>query len=98
MDIVIRLIAAFGFVATLIHIISAILALSRCRPGRHSMRAAVHSPGVTLVRPVCGVDRFETETLRSSFTLDYRPYEIIFCVADAHDPVVPLIERLMARH
>jgi len=36
-----------------------------------------------------GVDNYCIETLRSSFTLDYARYEILFCVASGKDPVVP---------
>ena len=34
----------------------------------------------------------------STFALDYPRYEILFCVASAKDPVVPLVERLIADH
>lgn len=53
---------------------------------------------VTLIRPVCGLERFSEETLESGFCLNYPRYELIFCVADAGDPVLPLVRRLMARH
>jgi ceramide glucosyltransferase len=36
--------------------------------------------------------------LESSFKLDYPSYEIIFCVARANDPVVPLVQHLIANH
>lgn len=55
-------------------------------------------PFVTLLRPVCGLDPFDAETLATSFGLDYPGYEVIFCVARADDPVVALIERLIADH
>ena len=35
---------------------------------------------------------------RSTFELDYPRCEILFCVASAKDPVVPLVEALMAEH
>jgi hypothetical protein len=44
------------------------------------------APGVSVVRPLCGLDNFCEETLQSSFELDYPSYEIIFCVARATDP------------
>jgi ceramide glucosyltransferase len=50
------------------------------------------------VRPLCGLDNFAADTLRSTFALDYPHYEILFCVASAKDPVVPLVEALMAEH
>jgi ceramide glucosyltransferase len=53
---------------------------------------------VSLVRPVCGIERFSEETLVSGFRLSYPHYELIFCVADAADPVLPLVRRLIAEH
>lgn len=52
-------------------------------------------PAVSLVRPVCGIDNFAAETLGSSFRIDYPRYEVIFCVARADDPVVPLLRELI---
>jgi ceramide glucosyltransferase len=48
------------------------------------------------VRPLCGLDPLDELTLRSTFTLDYPRYEIIFCVARPDDPAVALARRLMA--
>lgn len=53
---------------------------------------------VSIVRPVCGIETFSEETLRSGFRLDYPAYEMIFCVADRDDPIIPLAERLMREH
>lgn len=55
-------------------------------------------PPATLLRPVCGLENNLEETLASSFALTHPDYEVIFCVADAGDPVVPLVERLIAAH
>src|SRR5512135_2469735 len=52
-------------------------------------------PPVSLVRPLCGIDNYATVTLRSTFELDYPGCEILFCVAEAIDPVLPLIKDLM---
>jgi cellulose synthase/poly-beta-1,6-N-acetylglucosamine synthase-like glycosyltransferase len=69
--------------------------LSR-RHGRRSARQ--YAAGVSIVRPVCGIENYSEATLRSAFLLDYPSYEIIFCAAAAGDPVVPLVERLIAEH
>ena len=53
---------------------------------------------VSLVRPVCGIEPFSEETLGRGFRLAHPSYELIFCVADAGDPVVPLVRRLMAEN
>ena len=54
--------------------------------------------GVSIVRPVCGIEPFIEETLLSGFRLDYPHYELIFCVADPRDPVIAIIRRLITAH
>ncbi|MEY4696480.1 MAG: hypothetical protein RIT14_908, partial [Pseudomonadota bacterium] len=56
------------------------------------------TPFISLLRPVCGLDRFDPHTLATSFRLDYPDYEVIFCVACGNDPVVPVVRRLIADH
>lgn len=58
----------------------------------------IGQPPLTLLRPVCGLDPFDAETLASSFHQDYPSYEIIFCAPSDSDPVVPLVRRLIAAH
>ena len=54
-----------------IHIVSVYVAVRRCRP-RELVKAAVPAGAmVTIIRPVCGVDNYCVETLRSTFDLDY---------------------------
>ena len=50
------------------------------------------------MRPVCGVDNFEHETLASSFGLDYPDYRVIYCAARAGDPAVAAVRELIAAH
>jgi ceramide glucosyltransferase len=91
--------ATFCFTATAIHVASvaiAALRLRRRKPDQPAFRPKF--PSVSLVRPLCGIDNYAADTLRSTFALDYPRCEILFCVASATDPVVPLIEALMAEH
>ncbi|KAA0123295.1 ceramide glucosyltransferase [Methylobacterium sp. P1-11] len=53
---------------------------------------------VSLVRPLRGVEAYSEEMLVRSFRLDYPSYELIFCVADPADPIVPMVERLIEAH
>lgn len=53
-------------------------------------------PPVTIVRPVRGIEAFSRETAVSGLELDYPRYATIFCVADADDPIIPLIEEFVA--
>ncbi len=88
---------AFSASAFAVHVGSCGIAAWRCRPRSVPAPSGVLPP-VTLIRPVCGLDHAVEETLASSFTLDHPEYEILFCVADRRDPVVPLVERLIASH
>ena len=65
------------------------------RPG--VLAADSPHPPVSIVRPLCGVEAYEAETLASTFTLDYPDYEVILCVAQPYDPVVALARATMAR-
>lgn len=82
---------------TVINLASLAIALRRLgRPDPAS--AGLQDAPVTVVRPVCGLETYSEETLGSGFRLAYPHYELIFCVARATDPIVPLVERLIAMH
>jgi ceramide glucosyltransferase len=81
-----------------LNVASVAIAIRRAKPRATPLPVPADAPGVTLVRPVCGIDNFCEETLGSSFRLDYPTYEVIFCCARANDPVVPVVEKLIAAH
>ncbi len=85
-------------VALLANFVSLVIAMVRCRPRMAFLPAPADAPAVSVVRPLCGLDNFCEETLRSTYELDYPVYEVIFCVASGSDPVVPLARRLMDAH
>jgi ceramide glucosyltransferase len=89
--------ASFCGVTASLHIVSILVAIMRCRP-RTFLAPPHDAPAVTIVRPVCGLDNFIEETLRTSFELAYPTYELIFCVASSRDPVVPVVRDLIAAH
>jgi ceramide glucosyltransferase len=90
--------ATFCIIATVVHLASIVIAIFRLR--RNSLDDAPRQelPPVSLVRPLCGLDNYAADTLRSTFDIDYPHYEILFCVATANDPVVPLVKALIADH
>lgn len=56
-------------------------------------------PPVSIVRPVSGLETFSRETLESGFRLHHPVgYELIFCAHGPSDPIVSVIETLIARH
>src|SRR5262245_50054517 len=54
------------------------------------------SPPVTLIRPLCGREPFDRDTLMSTFLLRYDgKLTIYFCVDDKDDPIIPEIREIM---
>jgi ceramide glucosyltransferase len=96
MTLAILLSATFCILATAIHLASVVIAITRFRASARQPPLPRQFPPISLVRPLCGIDNYAADTLRSTFVLDYPRYEIVFCVASANDPVVPLVEALMA--
>jgi ceramide glucosyltransferase len=90
--------AAFAALALVLHLATALAVAWRARGPRARVSSFENGPSVTIIRPVCGLDACEEATLRSTFALDYRRFEVLFCCASRGDPVVPLIERLIAGH
>ena len=89
---------SFGALATMLHLATIAVAAVRCRCRPAPAPLPNHTPAVSLLRPVCGLDGYARETLASSFRLNYSDYEILFCAARRDDPAVPLVEELIAAH
>ncbi|PPQ39814.1 ceramide glucosyltransferase [Rhodoblastus acidophilus] len=77
--------------------------LWRCRRRGESLAARLArtglpdpTPPVSIVRPVCGLEAHSELTLRSTFELDYPDYEVLFCVQKKNDPIIPLVQKLIA--
>jgi ceramide glucosyltransferase len=81
-----------------VHALSVALSVPRCtRRGRY-LPPPSDAPPVSIVQPLCGVEAFSRETLRSIFALDYPEYEILFCLASGDDPIAPLVRGAIAAH
>ncbi|WP_026100378.1 bacteriohopanetetrol glucosamine biosynthesis glycosyltransferase HpnI [Fortiea contorta] len=52
-------------------------------------------PAISILKPVCGLDRDTQTNLASFCQQDYPEYQIVFAVRDRHDPVIAVVEKLI---
>lgn len=55
-------------------------------------------PGVTILRPLRGLDCNLYENLQASFEQDYGNFQIIFSVAEEGDAAIGVVRELMSRY
>jgi ceramide glucosyltransferase len=55
-------------------------------------------PGITVLRPMCGIEPLLEQALISCFTIDYPDYQIVFGIQDPLDPALAVLERVRARY
>lgn len=57
-----------------------------------------HTPPVTVLKPLKGLDEGLEVNLRSFFEQDYPEFQLLFGVADADDPAIGVVRKLMAEY
>jgi ceramide glucosyltransferase len=79
-----------------IYAILCLLAVVRFRA--HSSRVAERAftswPAVTVLKPVCGLEKNQGENLRSTCIQDYPEFQVVFSVQTADDPAIPLLKEI----
>jgi ceramide glucosyltransferase len=90
-------VSALSLGALLVLVQIASIAIAGRRIGKvHGASTFPAGAPVSLVRPLHGIEAFSDEMLARSFALAYPAYELIFCVADPDDPIVPRVQGLIA--
>ena len=67
------------------------------RRGR-GKRLPEHTPPVTILKPLKGLDEELEANLRSFFHLDYPVYQLIFGIAEANDPAIAVVQKLIEEY
>ncbi|KAI9349068.1 glycosyl transferase family 21-domain-containing protein [Obelidium mucronatum] len=60
-----------------------------------ALKSKDSAPGVSILRPLKGVDANLIENLASALKLNYPNFEILFSVADSNDPAIEVVNNLM---
>lgn len=61
-------------------------------------RTPIIVPGVSILRPLKGLDANLYETLESTFLQEYSNYEIIFSAADERDQALSIVRDLITKY
>ncbi len=89
--------AALVVVAAALHLLTTALVMWRFR-GRTQIHPTQPRHGISVLRPVCGLDPDLATTLATSFYGMTAGDEVIFCVARSDDPTIPVLRKLMTEH
>lgn len=75
-------------------------AVALLRAQRHARGEPVPGwePGVSILKPLCGVDEDLARNLESFYRLDYGAYEMIFSFTSVEDPAYAIARRIADRH
>ncbi|KAG1757752.1 glycosyltransferase family 21 protein [Suillus lakei] len=98
----------FAIIGLVWYVVLWSIGLLGCRTGRRRYRMRPRSPlatappssvpGVSILRPLKGLDANLYENLESTFTQEYPNFELILSVADEHDQALPVARDLISKY
>jgi ceramide glucosyltransferase len=93
-------IAAIGTISsTIVLVLSLLGARKYLRDiARETWPAMIVPPGVSVLKPVHGLERFLREHLESYFHQDHPKYELIFCARTRNDAALKIVDELIAQY
>lgn len=84
----------FLLLAALVYQVLALYCLWRFFSQSHPPRPSPPLPGISVFKPLKNFDKTTRECLESFLTQDYHPYQVIFGVPDAGEPLWALLQEL----
>jgi len=85
-------------VSWLIHTISLVYGVKHLYKKQDPVIPTEELPGVSVVKPLTGVDVNLKSNLESCFKQNYPNYELLFCVQDDNDPAILVVKSLIENY
>ncbi|CAH1153561.1 unnamed protein product [Phaedon cochleariae] len=82
----------------LLHIIAIFYGKYRLHRKVPSLPSDEPYPGVSILKPLMGVDPHLVSNLESLFTMTYPVFEILFCIEDEKDPAIDVVNALIEKY
>uniref|UniRef100_A0AAX7T2Q3 ceramide glucosyltransferase n=1 Tax=Astatotilapia calliptera TaxID=8154 RepID=A0AAX7T2Q3_ASTCA len=103
LDLAMQGLAVFGFILFFVLWLMHFMSIIYVRLHLHKKRPEVKQPfmqlaGVSLLKPLKGVDPNLISNLETFFTLDYPKFEILLCIQDQDDPAVDVCKKLLGKY
>jgi len=54
--------------------------------------------GVSILKPFLGTDKYQRDNLESHFKLNYAKLQLILCIQDQNDPIIPIVNELREQY
>lgn len=103
LELAMQALALFGLVLFVVLWLMHFMSIIYVRLHLNGKRSEVKQPftqlaGVSLLKPLKGVDPNLISNLETFFTLDYPKYELLLCVQDQDDPAVDVCKKLLGKY